>query len=657
MTTLTSARAAFADCAKPTGTDFSNLINLLFDDYNSVSAMVADAGLEQGQYVRTHGYRTPGDRGGNLYEIVSAAAGTDDGGSFIDLSGISGQAKGLFPEGKNVMQFGARGDGSTDDASDIQSAMDSLSSGETLIFPPNTYRVDTRLNGTTSNVTFLFRQAKIDFSNANITHDLFLIKGTAATSVVLQTDASALDTTVSVASGGEAGFAAGSYAKVTSDDVYDASNVGVKLGEIVEVKSTTDGSITFTTPLQGGTYTTANSAKVTPITPVQGVSFIGGRFVGNSTTVDNTNSQVAIKVVTGRRILVQNCEVVAFNAIGVQYEDCIESQIVGNHITHSQRPSSGYGVETSNACHDIIVRDNHFRICRHGFTTSNNSPQYGINRRIQVISNTLNETVNTGDGFDTHGAAEDILFENNTVINSTGSGINLECRSGVIRGNTIKKTTQYGIEVHNESDLAGDVIVEGNIIEDNGSDTGDDGIRVQQGGRGTTAVYNSIIVRGNRIVNAAGTGIKVDDQNADQTNVLVADNFISNAGNVNGAILVTESNNVIINSNIIQLSKGYGVQISNVSGAVVSDNFVELDTLTNPGYWAYRVNATNANDTLDVVVANNIMTVNGSAGTTKGVDVSDNADWVHVADNNVRAANTGIDLGSGANNTQVDNVT
>lgn len=62
----------------------------------SLSYLVDATWLTIGQKVRTLGYYTPGDGGGNDYEIVAATTGTDDGGSFIDLTGISGQAKGLF---------------------------------------------------------------------------------------------------------------------------------------------------------------------------------------------------------------------------------------------------------------------------------------------------------------------------------------------------------------------------------------------------------------------------------------------------------------------------------------------------------------------------------------------------------------------------------
>lgn len=74
--------------------------------------LVALSQLSIGNIVETKGYATAGDGGGNLYQIVAAGTGTADGGSYIDLSGISGQAKGLFPgDVLKARQFGAPASG------------------------------------------------------------------------------------------------------------------------------------------------------------------------------------------------------------------------------------------------------------------------------------------------------------------------------------------------------------------------------------------------------------------------------------------------------------------------------------------------------------------------------------------------------------------
>jgi hypothetical protein len=86
--------------------------------FETVAAMVADTTLSVGDHVRTLGYTTIGDGGGNEYDVVAAATGTDDGGSYIDLA--THQAKGLFPNDYySVKHFGSVSDGSTDDTAVI----------------------------------------------------------------------------------------------------------------------------------------------------------------------------------------------------------------------------------------------------------------------------------------------------------------------------------------------------------------------------------------------------------------------------------------------------------------------------------------------------------------------------------------------------------
>lgn len=87
-----------------------------------------------GNLAITHKYYSDQDDGGAEYEIVASKT-IDDGGSSITLdNGL--QAKLLRQGTVSVKQFGARGDGTTDDSKAIQAA---VNAGSHIVFPTGTY--------------------------------------------------------------------------------------------------------------------------------------------------------------------------------------------------------------------------------------------------------------------------------------------------------------------------------------------------------------------------------------------------------------------------------------------------------------------------------------------------------------------------------------
>lgn len=76
--------------------------------FPSVAAMKADQRLKVGDTVETFGYHFLADGGGCKYRIVAANTATADLGSYINLTGIDGQARAIFDAAIRVEQFGAR---------------------------------------------------------------------------------------------------------------------------------------------------------------------------------------------------------------------------------------------------------------------------------------------------------------------------------------------------------------------------------------------------------------------------------------------------------------------------------------------------------------------------------------------------------------------
>jgi hypothetical protein len=122
-------------------------------NYETVAALLLAPVLNVGDIVETAGYNTKFDRGGNNYLIVAGGTGTADGGGYIDIPALGLQAQGLFPNGEfYCTQWGATGDGTTDDTLAIMTALAgvSISGGGKLIFPvaqAGTYRCNLTLNG------------------------------------------------------------------------------------------------------------------------------------------------------------------------------------------------------------------------------------------------------------------------------------------------------------------------------------------------------------------------------------------------------------------------------------------------------------------------------------------------------------------------------
>lgn len=113
------------DVTTSTGTQtLTEALDSRWIHFATVSDMQAAAGLSVGDRVRTSGYQSSGDGGGNDYEIVAAGTGVEDSGSFIDLSGSGLQARGIFTQGVKAAQFGLVADGVTDSRGAIQAAHD-----------------------------------------------------------------------------------------------------------------------------------------------------------------------------------------------------------------------------------------------------------------------------------------------------------------------------------------------------------------------------------------------------------------------------------------------------------------------------------------------------------------------------------------------------
>ena len=92
-----------------------------------------------GDLIEVLGYTSAGDGGGQIVRYDADSVTAVDGGLVFYGPSLVGRYIAIEQAEINVKRFGAVGDGSTNDSSAIQSALNALSSGSTLVFPKATY--------------------------------------------------------------------------------------------------------------------------------------------------------------------------------------------------------------------------------------------------------------------------------------------------------------------------------------------------------------------------------------------------------------------------------------------------------------------------------------------------------------------------------------
>ena len=114
--------------------------------FDSVSAMKASTNLIEGSVAKTTGFYSAGDIGGATYNIrAKTELDTPNEIDLFDLYDNTLVAELVYESEMNVKQFGAKGDGSTDDTAVIQYAVSHCSN---VYVPDGTYMIDTHYDTT-----------------------------------------------------------------------------------------------------------------------------------------------------------------------------------------------------------------------------------------------------------------------------------------------------------------------------------------------------------------------------------------------------------------------------------------------------------------------------------------------------------------------------
>ncbi len=570
---------------------------------------------------------------------------TTDNVEFAEITGTTGTFTDIVTKGPvlNVKAFGATGDGSTDDSTAIQAAIDAASitgtTSSTVYFPAGTYLIKTVLSYPAArtelkllgenrdNVTI-----KIDGTGASYSGTSNVILSVALGTALLTN--SAVTPTVAVG----------------ADELTVTSVAGLAVGDLILFKPTdipTDGtgeirvirklgaaSVFFDTPMVRDFADGANSCEINIYSQrelhIEGIAFdtavyasghggIDTNGLTNTTVKDCsfiTGGQQGIYAKSSHTVRIDNCVFRDFNkkTAGWSPEGAGESAITGS-LSALSGEGYGVGLEATNA----IVSNCSFYKCRHsiasgGGTYSSNGVLYENNYSIYDLQGAYDSHGNSNyvkmtNSYAASGWAggwirgSDVLIEGCTFINEESDGVRLlEQAENIIVSNNTMEDCGYGVRV-----LADDTIhtYDSIIIEDNIMKDCTTGGILTNSDDSTTYTYTNFVVRNNTF---SGTKSRV--------NVLGKHTVLVVEGNVfEGTFTGTGVSTTFIwlraKEDTVGLMTNLRIQNNSASvGASDATFMVFLDRITG---------TLNDNVYKDVYVQNNSLTTSGTSTGAYGV--------------------------------------
>ena len=593
-------------------------------------------------------------------DIIGVNAGAD--GTYTASATYANNTVGKkLQEWISVKDYGAKGDGVTDDKASIQSAInDAITRAPCkLVFPEGTYKCDSALGYFTGNdVTIDFNGATLDFSAAatNTLGPLIGFQGTYGSTAALTSNAAADQATLAVTS---TGFAVGDWVRIYSSGVWDSARTDSLLGEINVIETVPGGtSVTLVANLES-TYTTAQTATLQKLTPCRNVHILNGRFI--APTTDNLYAGVDLKLCVGSSV--ESMRTLRCDVLHIRLLDCVQSHVKNCDIDESSNTTQAYGISFTDACQDCTAVGNTMRNVRHAFTTNNTtSTSYGITRRCLVANNTVYNNVpnsggSSGDALDTHAGADQMVFIGNTVHGAYGIGINAECRRFTAVGNSIFGATSAGIRHAPYADYASACLIANNVVEMAGdnTDTNDHGIRVVIPAS-VLAEMDQCVVQGNR-VSSKNAAIQLEGNATYKIiNFSVAGNVASLRDGLTGATnttidLIYAQHGAVVGNRA--KGRNTGINLDNATHVSVTGNSVQINGTT--GSTGYGIRTTGTCSYLGIT-GNTAYYSDTGIVTTVGVSFGGTTTQSGIWNNVTQGFGTNVNAGAGAGVVSANNI-
>lgn len=405
---------------------------------DDVAAIRALAAPTYSTVAIAEGYSDIADGGGGAFAWDASSTATDDGG--LVLTPVSAPAAGRWRRlrtgpARTLREFGAVGDGTTDDTVRIQAALDS---GEKALDGGGlTYLVSAALTGSANTE---LRNFKLTAPTIAADAAILSFTGTDGTPQTLAANYAEGVFGMTVPNG--AAFTVNGWAWLASEEYWAAAaGDDVKYGEFVQVTAITGNVLTFgeSTLLA---YTTAKSATITPVALMDNIRLINVNTAGPT----SPGGQISFKFDRCSNVLVEDCDTEDLDYVHLWFKRSVRCTVRGGSGSRTgDADNLDYGVVVGDGCFDVLINGYRGDSMRHLVSIGGSQ---GVSRHITAMNCRGTNLIDAG--MDAHSAVHEHTYAYNFLhfsdtADTTVDGILTQGSSPLVVGNQIYNPLRHGI--------------------------------------------------------------------------------------------------------------------------------------------------------------------------------------------------------------------